>query len=177
MALVETARLRLRMFRSDDLDNLASLLGDPDVMRFVGNGLPATKEESDIALQSIIRHWNNHGFGRWAAIDKETEGLIGFGGLRSLLGTPEVVYHFAKAYWGRGFATELGRASLRFGFEAHQFERIVAVAKPENAASIHVMDKLGMHYEMQTSYYNIAVVQYCISRAEFKLDNAPYALQ
>ena len=160
------------MFRSDDLDNLAQLLGDPEVMRFVANGQPATKEESDVALQSIIRHWNNHGFGRWAVIDKDTGRFIGFGGLRSLLGTPEVVYHLARAYWGRGLATELARASLKFGFETHQFDRIVAVAKPENAASIHVMEKLGMQYEMHTSYYDIDVVQYGILRENYKSESA-----
>lgn len=156
------------MFSSDDLDNLANLLSDPDVMRFVGNGLPANREESDIALQSIIRHWERHNFGRWAVIDKTTGAFVGFGGLRSLRGTPEVVYHLAPAYWGRGLATELGKASLGFGFETHHFERIVAVAKPQNLSSIHVMEKLGMKYEMHTSYYDIEVVQYCISRSEFE---------
>src|SRR5712691_4783952 len=105
MPSVETASLLLRMFRPDDLDGLAALVADADVMKYVGNGLPVTREEADVALQSIIRHWNNHGFGRWAAVDKETGRFAGYGGLRSLLGTPEVVYHFAKAYWGRGLAT------------------------------------------------------------------------
>ncbi len=164
------------MFRLDDLDSLATLLADADVVRYVGNGLPIPREESEAALHSIIRHWNNHGFGRWAITDKETEEFIGFGGLRSLLGTPEVVYHFSKANWGKGLATELAVASLRFGFLERQFERIVAVAKPDNAASIHVMEKVGMTYEMHTSYYNMAVIQYQISRPDFKLDDSFYVL-
>ena len=177
MPTVETARLCLRMFHADDLDSLAALLGDPDVMKFVGNGLPGTRAEAEHALHSIIRHWDSHGFGRWAVIDKTNRAFAGFGGLRSLMGTPEVVYHFASAYWGRGLATELGRASLRFGFEEHQFERIVAIAKPENTASIHVMKKLGMHYDMHTTYYNLDVVQYRISRAEFKPDDSTYIVK
>lgn len=176
MPSIETARLHLQMFRPEDLDGLAALVADPDVMRYVGTGLPVTREESEIALESIIRHWDNHGFGRWAVIDKETREFAGYGGLRSLMGTPEVVYHFAKAYWGRGLATELVRASLRFGFEEQQFDSIVAIAKPGNAASIHVMAKAGLHYEMHTAYYNMDVVQYRISRAEFKPDNSPYIL-
>ncbi len=165
------------MFRPDDLANLAAMLSDAEVMKYVSDGMPATREEAKKALQSIIRHWENHGFGRWAAIDKETEAFVGFGGLRSLMDTPEVVYHFAKAYWGRGLATELGRASLTFGFEEHQFDRILAIAKPENVASIRIMKKLGMQYDMHTTYYNIDVVQYRISRAEFKPDESPYSLQ
>ena len=176
MPLIETARLQLRLFQPDDLDRLAALILDPDVMRYVGNGKPGTREEADVALKSIIRHWETHGFGRWAVVDKQTQNFVGFGGLRSLYGEPEVVYHFAKPHWGKGFATELARASLRYGFEEHHFDRILAIAKPPNAASIHVMEKLGMHYEKQTSYYNIDVVQYTISRAEFVAGNSLYIL-
>jgi ribosomal-protein-alanine N-acetyltransferase len=65
-------------------------------------------------------------------------------------------------------ATELAKAALRYGFEEHHFDRIVAIAKPENAASIHVMEKVGMRYEMHTNYYGLDVVQYAISRDEFQ---------
>ena len=85
-----------------------------------------------------------------------------------MFGTPEVVYHLAKAQWGKGLATELGRAALRFGFEDRGFDRIVAIAKPPNSASIHVMEKLGMQFEMTTTYYDIDVVQYGLSRDQFK---------
>jgi len=167
---IETARLRLRMFRLEDLDNLAALFADPDVMRYVADGKPVGREETDKALRSVIDHWRRRGFGRWAVEEKGTGQFVGFGGLRSLLGTPEVVYHFARAHWGKGFATELARASLRFGFEERRFDRIVAVAKPGNAASIHVMEKLGMHYEKHAIYYGIDVVQYGITSGEFKPD-------
>jgi RimJ/RimL family protein N-acetyltransferase len=166
--LIETARLRLRMFRPDDLDNLAGMFSDPQVMRYVADGKPAGRDVAEKALTSVIDHWRREGFGRWAAEDKETGQFVGFGGLRSLFGMPEVVYHFSPPHWGKGLATELARASLRYGFEEHRFERIVAVAKPENAASIHVMEKLGMRYEKHTSYYDIDVVQYALNRDEYK---------
>jgi RimJ/RimL family protein N-acetyltransferase len=177
MSMIETERLLLRMFRPEDLDDLAGLFRDPDVLKYVGDGKPVNREEADKALKSIIKHWETHGFGRWVVLDKKTQHFIGFGGLRSLFGTPEVVYHLAKAHWGKGLATELARASLRFGFEDRRFDRIVAVAKPENAASIHVMEKLGMRFEMNASYYNIDVVQYAINRKDFKLDGSPYMLR
>jgi RimJ/RimL family protein N-acetyltransferase len=161
MSSIETERLLLRPFRLDDLDELAALFGDPDVMRYVGTGLPIGRDETDRALKSIIKHWDH---------------FVGFGGLRSLFDTPEVVYHFSKPNWGKGLATEQARASLRFGFEDRRFHRIVAVANPENNASIHVMEKLGMHFEMYTTYYNIDVIQYEIKRDEFKLDDSLYIL-
>ena len=76
MPTIETERLLLRMFRPEDLDELASLLSDPDVVKYVGDGNPVGREEADKALQSIIKHWETHGFGRWAAIDKATIRII-----------------------------------------------------------------------------------------------------
>lgn len=164
---IETPRLRLRMFSLDDLDNLAALFSDPEVMRYVADGKPAGRDEADKALRSIIKHWSREGFGRWAIEDRETREFVGFGGLRSLFGTPEIVYHFARAHWGKGLATEMGRASLKYGFEERRFERIVALAKPGNAASIRVMEKLGMRFEKNAHYYSVDVVQYTITAEEF----------
>lgn len=177
MPAIETQRLLLRMFRPEDLDDLARLFSDPQVVKYVGDGRPVNREESDKALQSIIRHWQTHGFGRWAVVDKQTREFVGFGGLRSLFGTAEVVYHLAPAHWGKGLATELGRASLRFGFEERQFDRIVAIAKPLNTASIHVMEKLGMHYEKHTSYYDLEVIQYAITREDFQPGDMTFILR
>jgi RimJ/RimL family protein N-acetyltransferase len=165
---IETDRLRLRIFRADDLDNLAALLADPDVMRYVEDGQPKDREVAEKALTSIIAHWERHGFGRWAVEERSTGQFVGFGGLRSLHGTPEVVYHMAPASWGKGYATELGRAALDFGFNVRGFDRVVAIAKPDNAASVHVMEKLGMKFQQRTSYYDIEVVEYAITADEFR---------
>ena len=165
--VTETERLRLRMLRDSDLDDLAALFADPDVMRYVENGQPTDRAEAEKALASIIAHWEREGFGRWAIEDRQTNEFVGYGGLRSLFGTPEVVYHLAKRHWGKGLATEMARASLDFGFNVKGFDRIVAIAKPGNTASVHVMEKIGMHFEKRTSYYDIEVVQYEIGRDEF----------
>lgn len=158
------------MFRESDLDDLAALFADPDVMRYVEDGQPKDRSVAEMALASILAHWQRNGFGRWAVEEKTTGKFVGFGGLRSLLGTPEVVYHLVKNEWGKGYATELARAALGFGFNQRGFTRIVAVAKPDNAASIHVMEKLGMRFEVRTSYYGIEVVQYAITVDEFRAE-------
>jgi ribosomal-protein-alanine N-acetyltransferase len=163
----ETARARLRMFTLGDLDELFIILSDPEVVRHLGTGLPVTKDEAEVALKSIINHWERNGIGRWAVVDKGSGRLIGWAGLRLLEGTPEVVYLLARNYWGSGLATELGRACLKFGFYERRFERIVAITKPGNLASQRVMKKLGMKYEGEACYYGYDVVQYAISRQEF----------
>ena len=174
MPSIETDRLLLRMIRAEDLDHLASLLSDPDVVKYVGDGQPTGREEAARALESIIKHWKTHGFGRWAVVEKSSGEFIGFGGLRSLFGTPEVVYHLAKAHWGKGYASEMARATLRFGFEERGFDRIVAITKPQNAASINVMGKVGLRFEKYARYYDMDVVQYEIKREEFTPDEGHF---
>ena len=176
MPAIETERLLLRELRPDDLDDLAALFADPDVVRYVGDGQPAGRDEAQRALHSTLRRWQEQGFGRWAALDRKTGKFIGMGGFRSLFGTPEVVYHLAKENWGKGYATELAHAALRFGFEDRGFDRIVAIAKPQNTASIHVMEKLGMQYEKHARYYDIDVVQYQIRREDFIWQGPAYRL-
>lgn len=168
MVEIETDRVRLRMFKMSDLEALSHIFGDPDVIRHLGSGKPATREETEVALQSIIRHWERHDFGRWAAIDKQTGTLIGYGGLRSFHGDPELVYLLAKPYWGRGLATEMARACLSFGFEQRGFKRIVAMAKPLNEASQRVLRKVGMRFEKTDNIYGMDVFFYSISRQDYQ---------
>lgn len=165
---IETAYLYLRQFTIGDLDALYPIFNNAEVVKYMKAELPVSREETDRALQSIIQHWERHGFGRWAVTDKETKRLIGYGGLRNLHGTPELVYLLDKPYWGRGLATELAGACLKWGFESLSFEDVVAVTRPEHVASRRVMEKIGMSYEKQTSYLDVEVVQYTISRATYQ---------
>jgi RimJ/RimL family protein N-acetyltransferase len=168
MIEIETARLHLRQFTPGDLDDLYSIFSDPDVVKYMKTGEPASREETERALTSIIQHWKQQGFGRWAAVDKQRGKLIGYGGLRNLYGTPELVYLLAKPYWGQGLATEMARACLKWGFEERAFERVVAITRPEHAASRRVMEKIGMSYEKEARYHDVDVVQYSISRAMYR---------
>lgn len=176
MPELETARLHLRMFTLDDLDALACIFDDPRVTKHLGTGQAASREETANALHSFIRHWQQHGFGRWAVVDKEHGELIGYGGLRSLFGTPEVTYLLAKSYWGRGLATEVARACLRYGFNELASERIVAITKLENVVSQRVLQKVGMKYEKHANYFGMEVMCYRILRKEYRPDELPFIL-
>lgn len=177
MHAVETERLLLRPLVTEDFADLYAILSDPEVVRYVGTGQPTTRAEAEAALQSFGKHWERHGFGRWGITEKSSRRLVGFGGLRMLIDTPEVVYHFAKSHWGRGLATEVARASLRYGFEEHGFERVVAVAMPANTASLRVMQKIGMTREGPANYFGIDVVQYSITRRNYLPDDSFYLLR
>ena len=164
------------MLTPEDADALYPIFSDPEVMKYMGRGLPMTREETSESLMTVIGGWDRNGYGRWCVESREDGAVIGCAGLRSLEGTPELVYLLARSHWGRGLATEIGTASLRYGFEEHGFRRIVAITKAENAASRRVMVKLGMTYLGEARYYGYDVVEYAILREEFSSNGEHYSL-
>ena len=178
MPEIETTRLRYRMPGPHDLDAMLVIVGDPDVMKYLGvnPGTILTREEAKSTLERMIEFWTEHGFGRWAVTGKADDKLIGLCGFRLLDDTPELFYAFAKASWGKGLATEAARALLRYGFEHLCFENIVAAVRPANIASINVITKIGMRYETEISHYGINALRYLITRDDYQCDDSPYAL-
>lgn len=178
MPEIETARLRLRLFTPEDLDGLAGLFADPEVMTYLGAeaGRTMSREESTRALENTIRGWRERGYGRWAVVDKESGRFIGLCGLKSLGGEAELIYALGKAYWGRGLATEAAGAALRYAFEEAGLERVVAVTRHGNVASRRVLTRVGMRYEGEGSYYGVEGVCYGVSLAEFRPSDSAYVL-
>ncbi|HEY5884157.1 MAG TPA: GNAT family N-acetyltransferase [Pyrinomonadaceae bacterium] len=176
MPEIETERLRHRMLRKEDLEDLMSIVGDRDVMRHIGveGGVALSREEAEDAVTRMIAFWNLRGFGRWAVLNKSNQTMVGLCGLRLMDDTPELFYAFAKEFWGLGLATESARACLRYGFEELGFNRIVAACRHANAASIRVMEKIGMRYEKEINYQGVEAVCYAITRDEFPLDDSMY---
>jgi RimJ/RimL family protein N-acetyltransferase len=167
---IETTRLRLRAFTPDDLDNLFLIFGDSEVMRYISNGKPRSREETENGLLKTIEGWRKRGFGLWAMTIKGSEKVIGYCGLIYLDDTPEIeiAYGLAKAHWGKGYATEAARAVLKFGFEQLKLERIVAVVNPENIPSQRVLEKLGMTYVKRAHYYEADLMYYEMPRMRFQ---------
>ncbi|HUR22533.1 MAG TPA: GNAT family N-acetyltransferase [Acidimicrobiales bacterium] len=149
MSAVETERLVLRPWTEDDAEPLAAIFAEPAFWHYpFRRGF--TRQETEQFLERQFEHWAEHGFGSWAAELKEGRRLIGYIGLAQPTWLPQVMpavevgWRLHPEHWGRGLATEGGRASLRYGFDALALERIIAIVMPENAASRRVMAKLGM---------------------------------
>ena len=149
MTTVETDRLVLRPWVKHDLDPLAAIFAEPEFWRYpFGRGF--TREETEQFLERQFDHWATHGFGSWAAELKDGRRLIGYIGLAIPTWLPQVMpavevgWRLHPDHWGRGLATEGGRASVRYGFEELALERIIAIVMPDNVASRRVMAKIGM---------------------------------
>jgi RimJ/RimL family protein N-acetyltransferase len=169
MSRIETERTILRLFAMNDLDDLASILGNPQVMKYLEiDCKPVSREQTKTTIASIIRHWENNGFGRWAVVCREDNKLIGMAGFRAHEDIAELVYVLDEPYWGRGLATEIAAAILKYGFEKHDFSRIIAMTRPENAASRRVLDKIGMPFVGEVVIYGISAVEYAVTREDFR---------
>jgi hypothetical protein len=108
MCVLETERLLLRPMCEDDLDDLFALRSDPQVLQFVGQGKPWTREETAEKVRAAARHWDEHDFGMWAKLDRAGGRFVGWCGIGHWHGLPsiELGYTVAPRCWGRGLATE-----------------------------------------------------------------------
>lgn len=145
---LRTSRLLLRQWRDGDVAAFADLSADPAVMKYLR---PLTETGASEAWAARAQaHWREHGFGQWVVEIPGEAAFIGVVGL-STVGyqadfTPavEVAWRLARAYWGRGYATEAAWAALDYGFDALGLAEIVAVTVPANLRSRRVMERLGM---------------------------------
>jgi RimJ/RimL family protein N-acetyltransferase len=147
-----TARLVLRPWRDGDLAPFAALIADPAVMEHFPATL--TMAQATTLAEGIREDMAERGFGWWAAEVPAVAPFIGFIGLSVPdFGAPflppgetvvEVGWRLARAFWGRGYATEGARACLRFGFEDLRLPEIVSFTATQNARSRAVMERLGM---------------------------------
>ena len=153
---LETARLLLRPFAAGDREAIHAIYADPEVMRYVGNGPHRTYEETDAALRIYREVLKREGYSFLAVCERAGGALIGDAGLYPLGGQGpdvELGYTLARAAWGRGYATELGRALVDYAFNELRVPRVVAQVEPANAASRRVLEKLGLsERELRTAY-------------------------
>ncbi|MFJ2741150.1 GNAT family N-acetyltransferase [Streptomyces sp. NPDC087440] len=151
-----TARLRLRPLHDDDLDALARLNADPEVMRYIGDGSVRTREETAAGLARMRAEWEERGHGMFAVEVRESGEFAGWTGttvphfLPEVLPAVEIGWRFDRGHWGRGLATEAARAVLGHAFDAVGLERVVSICHAHNGASEAVMRKLGMRRERET---------------------------
>lgn len=163
--MLETTRMRLMPWRLEDWLQLRPIATDREVVRYISNGEPWPDERIREWAARQVTHFSKFGFCFWKLIYKETGEMIGFCGLQPLDATPdiEIGWWLARAWWGKGLATEAAREAMRDGFERARLERIVSIAMRENVASTHIMEKLEMNYERETTHRGVPVVLYTVT--------------
>ena len=162
-----TERLEIRAFEPGDLDALHAVYGDPEVTRWMPTY--STIDHTRRALEKHVVAGRAGGPGLWAVVVRSSGELIGDAGFAPLDGVgPEVElgYTLGRRWWGRGYATEAAHACLAEAFGPLGLERVVAVVRPENDASIHVLEKLGMTREGTRFAHGAEHLLYATTSAE-----------
>jgi RimJ/RimL family protein N-acetyltransferase len=178
MPNIETERLLMRPYRREDADEQLRIVSDTEFRRYFPETFQPTRDGTLVGIGRFLEHWHLRGHGVWALEPKDEPRIFGYCGLRYLADTREIelLYGVDKSTWGRGLVTEAARAALRYGFEAMNFERIMAVTLHGNKGSRRVMEKSGMKYERDAFYFGVDCVYYAINREDWQADDAPYKL-
>lgn len=145
---LRTERLLLRRWRSSDLPPFAEINADAEVMEY----LPATlsRAESDALVARIGGCFDAHGYGLWAVEIPGVAAFVGFVGLSPVdfpapfAPAVELGWRLARAFWGRGIATEAALAAAAHGFGACHLDELVSFTVERNTRSRAVMERIGM---------------------------------
>jgi ribosomal-protein-alanine N-acetyltransferase len=144
-----TPRLLAERLTPDHLPDVRRMDGDQRYMALLGG----TRDEAATAAYLVrnLVHWERFGFGLWMLRERDGGELIGRAVLRHLevegAEEVEVGYGFYPEFWGRGLATEIACACVSIGRAQLGLASLVAITRPENAASQRVMSKAGLAYE------------------------------
>ncbi len=159
---IRTDRLLLRRMDPSDYGAFIQIHQDPRVMDHLGG--VRRPEELTPWFNRVLDEWSRHGYSWWSIRDLATGEFIGRGGLRRLTiegrEEVEVGYAFRPEFWGRGYATEFARESVRVGFKQLELLELVSFTQPANLASRRVMEKAGFRYERDFTYANTPQVLY-----------------
>ena len=140
----QSARLIFRDWLDDDVPAFHAINSDPQVMRYVADGQvwPISRSQQFMELASEMLE--RIGFCQWAVIHRSSGCLVGFCGLVDTGDGPEIGWRLARDYWGQGLATEAAAAVLNHARDTLRLSRVVATVQVANAASVRVIEKLGM---------------------------------
>jgi ribosomal-protein-alanine N-acetyltransferase len=157
----------MRPLRDDDAERLLGIWTDPRVARWIGEH---TREDVLVELSFHIAQQERAGWSLWALEERASGRFIGDCGLQPLeLTGPEVElgYDLHPDVWGEGLATEAARAVVRYAFGRLALEHLVAVVKPEHAASRRVLEKTGLALVGERVAYGESLLMYEIWRGGF----------
>ena len=150
---IETERLLLRALDLSDAEGMFELDSNPNVHIFVGKKPVKHIEESVDQIKNIQHQYKTFGTGRWAVVLKETNEFIGWSGIKFITNEInnhkdfyEIGYRFIEKHWGKGYATEAGKAFIDYAFNLMKVDALYAYADEGNQNSRKILEKLGLQY-------------------------------
>lgn len=158
-----TDRLIIRSTEDRDAEGLHRIYSDPEAMKYIPGG---AFDDMERVMRSIARSKQREadsGMTLWVVANKETEEFIGQCGVVPVDGKgPEIelAYHFARPFWGKGYATEAARAVAYYAFRELKLERLLGLTFPANVPSQRVLEKTGFTYKRDAEWYGMTMREY-----------------
>jgi RimJ/RimL family protein N-acetyltransferase len=145
--VLTTPRLQVRHFTAGDAAALQVICVDRRTMRYVGDGMVLTQARCAEWIAESLVDYATRGYGASALYVEGDPVMAGYCGIVTARrrADPEIIYALRPRWWRQGLATELVPALLRFGFETCGLPRLIATIRPENHASLRVVERAGMH--------------------------------
>lgn len=161
----ETDRLTVRQWTIDDAKALYSIMSDSSVHTYTGDTPWSSKRAKDYIKFMLKKNFQTLELFHGACILKSTNELIGLAGLNPYLPKqPELEWQLGAPFWGRGYATEIGRVVIREAFRTTDISCIHGMANPENIASMKALEKSGMICVGLQEFHGHMVMFYRIER-------------
>ena len=148
--IIETDRLYLREFNTNDADFVLELLNSPGWLKFIGDRNIRTVEQAVTYLHDgPMKSYEMNGFGLSLVALRNDDTPIGMCGLirRETLEHVDLGFAFLPKYSGIGYAFEMASATLHYALHHLKLQTILAITIPNNVRSINLLAKLGMHFE------------------------------
>jgi [ribosomal protein S5]-alanine N-acetyltransferase len=147
ITIVETDRLQLRSWLTDDVEIVFGLWSDPLVMKFVGQPIGSI-DDARAWLEWAIAYEKKNRFCRWPVVERASGQIVGSCGLlyQNDGSAVDLGYYFIPSRWGRGYATEISTACVRYAFEVLGVPELIATVDINNHASQRVLDKCGFKF-------------------------------
>lgn len=169
--VLQTERLEMRMYRDEDFEFLCSLLSDPQVVRFIGDGEIRSRSQAYEFLYWIYRAYKEAPETGLRLLVRSEDGKpVGHAGLvrQTVDGTEEleIGYWIAPHYWGQGYAKEAAASIRDYGIKRLGRKRFVSLIQPENKASRKVAESIGMGFEKAVAIGSKEVFVYSLDVLE-----------
>ena len=146
MTFYKTQRLVVRQWERSDAGALHGIMSDSRVHTYTGDTAWTKGRTKEYIQQMLGYDFKTLELFHGACVLKATGQFIGLTGLNPYLPLqPELEWQLGAAFWGSGYATELGRATIANAFGTTGITAIYGMANPENKASMRALEKIGMH--------------------------------
>ena len=150
---LRTKRLGFRSWSENDLDLAISLWGDTDVTRWIGGAFSNDQVKSRLSRE--IETLAAHNVQYWPIFLLSNGDFVGCAGLRPYKIEQKIYelgFHLRAAHWHQGLAEEAARAIIPYAFTTIGAAALFAGHHPGNAASRHILEKLGFRFTHEELY-------------------------